>query len=133
MKKIFLAAFVCLAVVSATAQSGNKPNTVYTPSSFESTLVNGILHFTKVLKPSGEGKEFVPFYYVRKPSDAGFNNRKPVQVSLSKQSFDSVFTKTTADLATRWPALSKYIEANKISLTTESGWVSAITHFNGMQ
>lgn len=132
MKKICIALFLFSFASAASAQTAIKQRNV-TPSSFENTLVNGILNFTKVLKPSGDGKEFVAFYYVRKASDAGFNNRKPVQVSLSQQSFDSVFTKTTADLATRWPALNKYIEANKISLTTEGGWVAAITHFNGMQ
>lgn len=140
MKKIVFATLLIVSGFMAGAQS--KPNfpkvaapprtiATATASSFESPLVQGTLILSKIFK-QGDGKEFVTVYTLAK-DDAYFNGRKPIQISLSRQSFDSVFTRTTADLAARWPALNKYVEDNKLSLTTEKAWMDVITHFNGMR
>lgn len=133
MKKIISVLILSGLVFICKAQSSSGTGKTLTPSAFEATLVNGPLSLFKEFKPTGEGKEFIPRYFLRKKNDPGFNNRKPLQVALSKQSFDSVFTRTSSDMAARWPALSRYLEDNRISLTTEQGWITAITHFNNMQ
>ncbi len=102
-----------------------------TTNSFESTLVTGNLNFIKTFQP-GDGKDFVAVYSLAKTDDASFNNRKPIQISLSRQSFDSVFTKTSSDLAAKWNQLNKYIESNKILLSEEKGWMNVISYFNGL-
>jgi hypothetical protein len=109
------------------------PKTVITatPTSFESSLVNGTLSFIKTFQ-QGDGKDFVAVYSLSKSNDASFNNRKPIQISLSRQSFDSVFTKTTSDLAAKWALMNKYIESNKVSLTNEKGWIDVIGYFNAL-
>jgi hypothetical protein len=109
------------AVVSATA----------TTTSFESTLVAGNLSFIKTFQ-QGDGKGFVAHYSLAKTDDASFNNRKPIQISLSRQSFDSVFTKTSSDLAGKWNQVNKYIESNKILLSDEKGWMNVINYFNSL-
>lgn len=119
------------AQTKTTATAARNQATV-TPSGFETSLVQGTLTLNKSFKQIEGGKDFVPVYSLLK-NDAGFNNRKPVQVSLSRQSFDSVFTKTTSDLATRWPILNKYIEENHLTLTTENDWISIIAWFNGLR
>ena len=104
---------------------------IATATSFESTLVTGNLSFIKTFQ-QGDGKDFVAVYSVAKTNDASFNNRKPIQVSLSRQSFDSVFTKTSSDLAAKWNQLNKYVESNKISLSDEKGWMNVINYFNSL-
>lgn len=116
---------------SQTKPAAPKTMSTVTPSSFEASLVQGTLTLNKEFK-LGDGKDFIAVYSLLK-NDAGFNNRKPVTISLSRQSFDSVFTKTTADLASKWPVLNRFIEENKLSLTTENEWISIITQFNNLR
>ena len=99
--------------------------------SFESSLVTGNLSLIKTLV-KGETKEFAPVYHLSKSNDASFNNRQPIQISLSRQSFDSVFSKTNAELAGKWNQLNKYVENNKIVLSEERGWVAVISYFNSL-
>lgn len=129
-------------VIATTSQAQNssaktaappRNNTPVTPISFETSLVTGTLTLTKEFKPGADGKEFVPVYYLSKGSDVYFNGRKPLQVSLSKQSYDSVFTKTTADLLAKWPLLNQFIEDSHLSLASEEGWVALVKHYNGMR
>lgn len=134
MKSLYL--FTALVVLALSGSAQTKPAapktvTTATPSSFEASLVQGTLTLNKALK-QGEGRDFIAVYTLLK-NDAGFNGRKPIQVSLSRQSFDSVFTKTTADLAARWPLLNKHIEDNKLSLTTENDWINLISLFNSLR
>ncbi len=102
-----------------------------TTNSFESTLVAGNLNFIKTFQ-QGDGKDFVALYSLAKTNDASFNNRKPIQISLSRQSFDSVFTKTNSELAGKWNQLNKYIESNKVLLSDEKGWINVISYFNSL-
>lgn len=130
-----LCAFGQKKAVTATpvAPSASNPtvstNAVF--SSFESSLVSGTISLNKSFK-QGDGKDIVIVYSLQK-NDPYFNGRKPIPISLSKQSYDSVFTKTTSDLAGKWAVMNQYITEKKISLTTESGWVDVITHFNSLK
>lgn len=131
MKSFLLVIALGVLVVNGMAQTkpaASKTIATATPSSFEASLVQGTLTLNKELK-QGDGKDFVVVYTLLK-NDAGFNGRKPIRVSLSRQSFDSVFTRTTADLAAKWPLLNKHIEDNKLTLTTENDWISLINRFN---
>lgn len=137
MRAFLLPAVLCALALTGYAQTkttstATRNQATVTPSGFETSLVQGTLTLNKSFKQIDGGKDFVPVYSLQK-NDAGFNNRKPVQVSLSRQSFDSVFTKTTSDLATRWPLLNKYIEENRLTLTTENDWIAIITWFNGLR
>lgn len=134
MKKLVVLCFLSGLAFATQAQTGSGTKKVLTPSAYEATLVSGALSFFKEFKPAmGESREFVATYFLRKQADPSFNSKKTLQVTLSKQSFEDAFTKTTPDLAAKWPALSRYIENNKISLATESGWVTAIKYFNILQ
>lgn len=137
MRAFLLPAVFCVLTLTGyaqtkTATATTKNQATVTPSGFEASLVQGTLTLNKSFKQIDGGKEFVSVYSLQK-DDAGFNNRKPIQVSLSRQSFDSVFTKTTSDLASRWSLLNKYIEENRLTLTTENDWVSVISWFNGLR
>ena len=140
MKSFLLVTALVILAVSGMAQTKPTapkttaaPKTIATatPSSFEASLVQGTLTLNKELK-QGDGKDFIAIYTLLK-NDAGFNGRKPIQVSLSRQSFDSVFTRTTADLAAKWPLLNKHIEDNKLTLTTENDWINLINLFNNLR
>lgn len=140
MKSFLLVTALVVLTVSGMAQTKPAatkttaaPKTIATatPSSFEASLVQGTLTLNKELK-QGDGKDFITVYTLLK-KDAGFNGRKPIRVSLSRQSFDSVFTRTTADLAAKWPLLNKHIEDNKLTLTTENDWISLINLFNNLR
>ncbi len=138
MKHLFILVSLLFAGIFSFAQNKNnattasvmKPSTEAIATSFEAELVSGSLSFIKTFK-KGNGKEFIPVYSLSK-NDVYFNGRKPIPISLSKQSFDSVFTKTTSDLAGKWATMNKYIESNKISLTEEKGWINVISYFNGL-
>lgn len=137
MRSFLLSAVCCILTLTGYAQTktsstGTKNQTTVTPSGFETSLVQGTLTLNKSFKQIEGGKDFIAIYSLQK-NDAGFNNRKPVQVSLSRQSLDSVFTKTTSDLATRWPLVNRYIEENHLTLTTENDWISIISWFNGLR
>lgn len=134
MKSFLLVTALVILAVSGMAQTKpTAPKTIATatPSSFEASLVQGTLTLNKELK-QGDGKDFITVYTLLK-NDVAFNGRKPIRVSLSRQSFDSVFTRTTADLAAKWPVLNKHIEDNKLTLTTENDWISLINLFNNLR
>lgn len=132
-----LAGMVSYAQTGSSTGSSGKVKTVdkigptATVTSFESSLVTGNLSLIKIFV-QGETKEFVPVYNLSKSNDPTFNNRQPVQISLSRQSFDSVFTKTNAELSGKWNLLNKYVENNKIVLSEEKGWVAVISYFNSL-
>ncbi len=100
-------------------------------ASFESSLVSGTISLNKSFK-QGDGKDIIVVYSLQK-NDPYFNGRKPIPISLSKQSYDSVFTKTTSDLAGKWAVMNQYITENKIPLSTEKGWIDIITYFNKLK
>ncbi len=98
-------------------------------SSFETSLASGSLSFIRVqAKSDGEG--LITYYTLSKTGDASFNNRKPVRIGLSRQSFDSVFTKTSAEMAGKWNKLNKYVTDHNISLATEKGWIAIVDYYN---
>lgn len=137
-QSILLVSFLLAGMVShgQTSSSGkvkpvDKIGPTATVISFESSLVTGNLSLIKTFIKGGT-TEFVSVYHLSKSNDASFNNRQPVQISLSRQSFDSVFTKTNAELAGKWNQLNKYVENNKIVLSEERGWVAVISYFNSL-
>jgi hypothetical protein len=140
MKKIVLmvlGGMIGLSVQAQAKKSSNAPAPVtakpsadaVTPISFETSLAYGTITLNKIFR-QGEGKEFVTIYTLSKKGDASFNNSKPLSISLSRKSFDSVFTHASAELAGKYAALNKYVSDNKISLTDENGWISLIKHYN---
>jgi len=139
MKKTFILICFLLAGIFSMAQKKTSsapaaaPKTMNNVSatSFESTIAAGTLSLIKTFR-QGDGKDFVAIYSLAKSNDASFNNRKPIQISLSRQSFDSVFTKTSSDLNAKWGVLNKYIESNKLLLTEERTWINLVNYFNGL-
>ncbi len=131
-----------MAGITANAQA-KKTNATTTPaaapavsttavfSSFESSLAAGVLSFNKVQSKS-DGEGLITYYTLSKTSDASFNNRKPIRIGLSRQSFDSVFTKTSAEMAGKWNKLNKYVTDHNISLTTEKGWIAIVDYYNSL-
>ncbi len=104
-----------------------------TPSSFRSDLISsGKVRFTKTLKP-GENNDVITIYSIRNTGERNLEQNRPIQIRLSRESFDSVFTKTSADMAARWKTLDKYITDNKLSLTEERGWVTILSYYNELQ
>ena len=138
MKKIVLivlGSMIGLSVQAQAKKSSNAPvsakptQETATPISFETSLASGTLTLNKAFK-QGDGKDFLTIYTLSKNKDASFNNQKPISISLSRKSFDSVFTNTSAELASKYAALNKYVTDNKISLTDENGWIALIRHYN---
>jgi hypothetical protein len=143
MKRIFILLIVAAVGVNANAQT-IKTNASTTPpvaaapavaregilTAFESTLVAGQLSLSKVIN-KGDGQQFETYYTLRN-ADKLFNNRKPVRIGLSRQSFDSVFTRGAGEIAGKWNILNKYVTDNNISLNDEKGWISVIKYYNSL-
>ena len=140
MKKILLLVpgiVIGLSVQAQAKKSSNAPapatakppQETATPTSFETNLISGNITLSKTFK-QGENKEFLVVYSLSKNNDPLFNNRKPITISLSRKSFDSVFTKTNGELAGKWAELNKYVTDHNISLTDENGWITLIRHYN---
>ncbi|MEO7531424.1 MAG: hypothetical protein ABIS69_08435 [Sediminibacterium sp.] len=99
--------------------------------SYESNLVAGKLSLTRGYQ-QGEGTAFETIYTLVKHNDPTFNNRKPVRIGISRKSYDSVFTRGSAELAAKYPVLNKYITDSKISLDNEQGWIALINYYNAL-
>lgn len=89
----------------------------------------GRLSLTKVFGES-DGKALMVNYTLTMGSDPNF--RKPVRIGLSKKSFDSVFTHGSAELASRYAVMNKYVTDNNISLDNEQGWVKVVKYYNNL-
>lgn len=96
---------------------------------YEATIAAGRLSLAKVITAE-EGEPVVQGYTLTLYSDNSFNNRKPVKIGLSRKSFDSVFTRGSAEMVAKYPKLNKYVTDNKLSLSEEKGWISIIEYFN---
>ncbi len=99
--------------------------------SFETNLVPGDLTLTKGYQ-KGDGQAFETIYTLIKLKDVSFNNRKAVKISLSRKSFDSVFTYVSAEASGRRAILDKYITDQKISLNDEQGWIALVKYYNSL-
>ena len=134
---IFIPFFLtCAIIVSAQTDSSvptakKSQSTTVSPTSFESSLVQGKLALLKVFTKEGANSEFSLVYKVVSYSNTGLlNNGKPVSIRLNQQSLDSLFTRTSPELSAKSASIKKYVLDNKISLTEEKGWVSVLNYFN---
>ncbi len=136
MKKIIIACFSLFIAAGLQAQNGSNSKTsatglnprdvTYTPTGVESNLTAGNMTLVRELR-KGKDDQVVSFYYI---SVLDTRSLKKVYVSLSKQSFDSVFTKTTPELSAKYPALNKYISDKKLQMNTEEAWISVLKQYN---
>ena len=99
--------------------------------SFETNLVAGDLSLTKGYQ-KGDGEIAATFYTLVKSRDLTFNNGKPIKIGLSRKSYDSVFTRVSAEVSAKRPVLDKYISEKKISLDSEKGWVDLVRFYNSL-
>ena len=113
------------------ATSNPKPVVNSNINTFESDIVYGKLILTKSTHQV-ENKELVTTYKLLDRYDQTFNNRNPLMVTLTKQSFDNVFTNTTTDMAAKLPLLNKFIDENKLVLSEEKGWVAVVNYYNSL-
>ena len=141
MKKItiipilLLAVFICHAQTATQFKHVAAPPRVYataTPSAFETSLTQGKITLYKTYK-KGDTKDFETIYTIINNAGRSVDNRRPIHVAMNQTSFDSVFTRVSAEMSDKWPILNKYITENKLSLTDEKGWISVINYYNGLQ
>lgn len=115
---------------STKATTNPKPVLNANINTFESDIAYGKLILTKTLHQT-ENKELVTSYKLFDRYDRNFNNRKPLNVSLSKQSFDNAFA-NTIEMAAKLPLLNKFINENKLVLSEENGWVAIVNYYNSL-
>lgn len=115
---------------STKATSNPKPVVNSNINTFESDIAYGKLILTKTLHQS-ENKELVTSYKLFDRYDRNFNNRNPLMVTLSKQSFDNAFA-NTIEMAAKLPLLNKFINENKLVLSEEKGWVAVVNYYNSL-
>ncbi|MEN9684773.1 MAG: hypothetical protein RLZZ28_559 [Bacteroidota bacterium] len=139
---VFTGMFFCAISQSKTNGTASKNSTtkppaqtktaaIATPTEFESQIVYGKLILTKTII-QGDGQVATIRYTLSNFTDRSLNNRKPISVAISKNSFDSVFTKTTAELAAKYPSLNKFIAEKNISLADEKGWIAVLNYYNSL-
>jgi hypothetical protein len=145
MKKTLLLVLVLCAGLLAVAQNAKPTNTIprapevktltvakeATITGYESTIAAGRLSLAKVMTQT-DGPYFKTGYTLTLFADNSFNNRKPVKIGLSRKSFDSVFTRGSAEMNSKYPLLNKYVSDYKISLDEEKGWIAVIKYFNSL-
>jgi hypothetical protein len=127
MRKYFL--FTCIlftGIIHAQKPVAVKaaPKTL-TPSSFGYTLAEGELVFTKTFLDNGTGL-FVPTYTITQKS---YNNGRPVNVQMNRQSCENYF-KTTPALYAAYKRILKYAQDKNISFEDENGWAALIKNYN---
>ena len=69
---------------------------------------------------------FVPYYTLL---NAAYNNGKPLEVNLNKESFDTYF-KTTTELSAKLSYVVAYAQEKKLSYNDEKGWKALIDYYN---
>jgi hypothetical protein len=148
MKKMLFLFLIIVTGLFAHAQTEGKPggNTIKAATpvskkvevakegiamSFETNLVPGDLTLTKGYQ-KGDGEAFETFYTLIKRKDPTFNNRKPVRISLSRKSFDSVFTYVSTEMSAKRALLDKYMTEQKISPNNEQGWIALVRYYNNL-
>lgn len=141
MKRIILIIGFLFVVQLVQAQTQTTPSSVpkpkakpefikVTPTTFETSLAQGKLTLLKVYRKDANGSPLPDIYRIVSYTDpALLNNGKPVDISLTQQSFESVFTSSTT-LTAKLPSLHKFISDKNISLADEKGWASVIKYFN---
>lgn len=100
-------------------------------SSFESVLSDGKVQFTKVLSWS-DPKSAPLVNYTLLARNSSFNNGKPFNITLSKESFDNYFQKSSAAMNERWPRLIGFAQNNRLSYTEEESWIRIINYLNSL-
>jgi hypothetical protein len=100
-------------------------------SSFESVLSDGKIQFTKVLSWS-DPKSAPLVNYTLLARNSSFNNGKPFNITLSKESFDNYFQKSSAAMNERWPRLIGFAQNNRLSYTEEESWIRIINYLNSL-
>ena len=116
---------------STKAVASPKPVINSTINSFETDIAYGKLILTKTTKQEGNA-DLITTYKVFDRNDRTFNNRTPLMITLTKQSFNNTFSNTTTEMAAKLPLLLKYIDDNKLVLSEEKGWINVINYYNSL-
>lgn len=141
MKRITIIPILLLSGFIGQAQTASQfkhvaaPPRVYasaTPSSYETNLTQGKIILSKTFK-KGDTEDFETIYTLINNAGRSVDNRKPIRVAMNQRSFDSVFTRVSAEMSDKWPVLNKYITENKLSMADEKGWISVINYYNSLQ
>ena len=127
MRRYFL--FICILLTGIIHAQNQVPVKaalkIVTPSSFGFNLAEGDLVFTKTFLDNGTGL-FVPTYTITQKT---YNNGKPVNVQLNRQSFENYFKSITA-LYAAYNRILKYAQDKNISFTDENGWATLLKNYN---
>ncbi|MES2332417.1 MAG: hypothetical protein V4539_22610 [Bacteroidota bacterium] len=99
--------------------------------SYEMNLAAGTLTLIKNIQ-KGDGQAYETIYRLVKYDDPTFNNSKPVRIGISRQSFDSVFTRGSTELAGKFKILDRYVSDNKLSMSNEKDWIAVIKYYNSL-
>lgn len=100
-------------------------------SSYESVLSDGRVQFTKVLSWS-DPKSAPAITYTLLARNSSFNNGKAFNITLSKESFDNYFQKSSPEMNERWPRLIKFAQNNRLSYTEEESWIRMMNYLNSL-
>jgi hypothetical protein len=100
-------------------------------SGYESVLSDGRVQFTKVLTWS-DPKSAPVITYTLLARNSSFNNGKAFNITLSKESFDNYFQKSSAEMNNRWPRLLGFAQNNHLSYTEEESWIKIINYLNSL-
>ena len=93
--------------------------------SFSADLSQGGLIFRKVFRQSSSGI-YVEAYTLISPA---YNNGKPFEIQLNRQSFDAYF-KTTPELWAIYSQMIKRSQDRNLSFTDEKGWTALMEYYN---
>lgn len=100
---------------------------------FESALVSGKLTLSKVFTRDQETSNSTVSYSISATSNASqFNNGKPLDIKLNRDSFDGAFIRSSADIAGKSTQLNRFLQEKNIALTDEKGWISLIHYYNSL-
>jgi hypothetical protein len=143
MKKIILAA-ISLAMGSVvyaqseTAKPGEKATATYKspvakegiPTAIESNLAAGNLSLVRLATKNGSGA-FVTTYSLKLKNNS-FNQGKSYPVTLTRESFDTYFQRSSPEVYGKWQSLLRYVQDSKLTLTDEASWIKAVNYFNSL-
>jgi hypothetical protein len=141
MKKIPILLIFVLAAAFSNAQKTNSTKSAdgvrvvvtVTPNVFESNLAAGKLNLLKTLTIDQQGSAPKISYSLAGSSIfKSFNSGKPLEIKLSKNSFEGALLRALGDTGDKSSALTQFVQQKNLSLDDEKEWIALINYYNNL-
>ena len=102
------------------------------PGMVQSSLVEGKVTLYKSFLKDPNSDAFKLVYTMLSSNSNSPASEKPVEIKLTKEYFETVFLRSTTDIANKSAYLNKFVQDKKLTLSDEKSWISVIGFYNDL-